>query len=242
VRVLALIPARGGSRGIPRKNLVPVGGQPLITWSIQAGRAAHAVDRVVVSTDDDEIAAVARAEGAEVPFRRPADLAGDRVTDLPVFQHALRWLAEHDGYRPDLVVHLRPTSPARREGLVDDAVVRLRDAADATSLRSVSRAAHLPHKMWWMTADGRLEPVCGTFAQELFNEPRQALPEAWVHDGVIDVVRTEVIEGGSMNGPRTLALASGPGEGIDIDAEDDLVRAEAALARLGRGPASGEGG
>ena len=104
---LAVIPARGGSKQVPRKNLKLLGGKPLIQWSIEAAQAASELDRCIVSTDDEEIAAVARALGAEVPFLRPAEYAQDTTPDLPVFQHALAWLAEHEGYRPAMVVHLR---------------------------------------------------------------------------------------------------------------------------------------
>ncbi len=109
--VLAVIPARGGSKGIPRKNIRQFAGYPLIAYSIAAGLQAEMVTRVIVSTDDEEIAQVSRQFGAEVPFFRPTELAQDNTTDLPVFQHALRWLKEHEGYEPDVVVQLRPTSP-----------------------------------------------------------------------------------------------------------------------------------
>ncbi|HQC21081.1 MAG TPA: acylneuraminate cytidylyltransferase family protein, partial [Anaerolineaceae bacterium] len=111
--VLALIPARGGSKGIPRKNIRDFGGAPLIAWSIAAALRAETVTRVIVSTDDEEIAAVAREWGAETPFLRPAELAQDDTTDYPVFRHALDWLAAHENYRPEVVVQLRPTSPVR---------------------------------------------------------------------------------------------------------------------------------
>ena len=120
--VLAIIPARGGSKGIPRKNIRPFSGSPLIAWSIAAARQSQAVTRVIVSTDDEQIAAVAREWGAEAPFLRPAEFAQDQTTDLPVFQHALGWLVENESYHPDVVVQLRPTSPIRPAGYVDDAV------------------------------------------------------------------------------------------------------------------------
>lgn len=229
--VLAVIPARGASQGIPRKNLVRVAGRPLVTWSIEAAIQAASIDRVIVSTDDAEIAEVSAAAGAEVPFERPADLAGHRVTDLPVFQHALAWLDRTDGYQPELVVHLRPTSPAREPGLVDAAVALLRGDPHATSVRSVSPAPVTPWKMWEIDDDGLLQPLLGTLDDEAFNLPRQALPPAWLHDGVIDVIRPDVILGGSMTGSRILAFET-PSEGVDIDGPRDLARAEAALARL----------
>ena len=143
--VLALVPARGGSKGIPRKNVRILGGHPLLAYSVAAGLAAVRVDRVVVSTDDEEIAQVAKEYGADVPFLRPAELSGDDVPDLPVFQHALRWLADEDGFRPELVVHLRPTSPLRPAGLVDAALAALMAAPDADSLRSVAPPDHTPY-------------------------------------------------------------------------------------------------
>ncbi|QXC60273.1 O-antigen ligase family protein [Aquihabitans sp. G128] len=236
VSVLALIPARGGSVGIPRKNLVLVGGRPLIAWSIDAALAAPAVDRVIVSTDDEEIAATARQLGAEVPFLRPAELAGDLVTDLPVFQHALSWIEASGGDQPSLVVHLRPTSPARPPGLVDQAVAALRADPSATSVRSVSPAPITPWKTYEIDAEGLLRPLLGTLEAERFNEPRQALPPAWVHDGVIDVVRAPVVVAGSMSGARMIAFET-PGGGVDIDRPEDLDPAERAIARLhGRQP------
>ena len=111
--VLALIPARGGSKSVPRKNLLPVAGHPLIAYSIMHAKACPSITRIIVSTDDDEIAQVAQSYGAEVPFKRPADAASDTATDFQVFHHALTWLAEHEAYVPELVVHLRPTGPGR---------------------------------------------------------------------------------------------------------------------------------
>ena len=146
--VLAIIPARGGSKGLPRKNVRLFAGHPLISYSIAAGLQAETVTRTIVSTDDDEIAAVARQYGADVPFMRPAEYAQDNTLDLPVFQHALTWLAEHEGYHPDVVVQLRPTSPVRPVKLVDDAVRLLLANPQADSVRGLVPAGQNPHKMW----------------------------------------------------------------------------------------------
>ena len=113
MEILALIPARGGSKSIPRKNIRPLAGHPLIAYSIAAGRQSNLVTRTIVSTDDEEIARIARQYGAETPFLRPAEFAQDNTTDFPVFTHALSWLKEHEGYQPEIVVQLRPTSPIR---------------------------------------------------------------------------------------------------------------------------------
>ena len=136
-KVLGIIPARGGSKGIPGKNIRPLGGYPLIAYAIVAGRLSALVDRVIVSTDDEQIAAIARKWGAEVPFLRPARLARDETTDLPVFQHALGWLGENEDCRPDTIVQIRPTSPLRPRECVDAAVEMLIDDKDADSVRGV---------------------------------------------------------------------------------------------------------
>lgn len=120
--ILALIPARGGSKGIPRKNIRLFAGYPLIAWSIAAAKQAELVTRIIVSTDNEEIAEVAREYGAETPFLRPPELAQDKTTDLPVFEHTLKWLEGVEGYRPDIIVQLRPTSPIRPKNMVDDAI------------------------------------------------------------------------------------------------------------------------
>src|ERR671934_1528973 len=121
-RVLAVVPARGGSKGLARKNLRVLAGRPLVAHAVAAGLAAELVDRVVCSTDDPEIAEAARLAGAEVPFMRPPELAQDTSEDLPVFVHALSWLEQHEGWTPDMVVNLRPTSPMRRPSHVDAAI------------------------------------------------------------------------------------------------------------------------
>lgn len=233
--VLALIPARGGSQGIPRKNLAEVGGRSLVAWAVCAAQESKLVDRIIVSTDDDEIAAAAMAAGADVPFLRPAHLADHDTTDLPVFEHALDWLAAEEDQHPSIVVHLRPTSPARRAGLVDDAITQLRAHPEASSLRSVSPSPLTPWKMYEVRA-GYLAPLLGTIDQEAFNQPRQQLPDAWVHDGVIDVIRSETLRAGSMSGPRMLAWHSTPAEAVDIDHPGDLERADAAVRSLREQP------
>ncbi|MEJ2608107.1 MAG: acylneuraminate cytidylyltransferase family protein [Anaerolineales bacterium] len=125
--VLAIVPARAGSKSIPKKNVRLFAGHPLLAYSIAAGLQADCVSRLIVSTDDEGFADIARNYGAEVPFLRPAELAADEVTDLPVFEHVLNWLREEENYRPDVVVQLRPTSPIRPRDCVDRAVGLLLD-------------------------------------------------------------------------------------------------------------------
>ncbi|HKY69008.1 MAG TPA: acylneuraminate cytidylyltransferase family protein [Acidimicrobiales bacterium] len=233
MEVLAIVPARGGSKGIPRKNLVTLLGKPLLWWSVRAALDAETVTRTIVSTDDDEIAAAGEAAGAEVPFRRPAELAGDTVLDLPVFDHALRTLADTEGYRPDLVVHLRPTSPLRPAGLVDEGVRTLAADARADSLRAVTPPANNPFKMWRIV-DGVLEPLVETDIHEQYNQPRQALPAAYWQTGTLDVMRAAtVLELGSMTGRRILPLVIEPDLAVDIDDPLSLAVAEDRCRRYG---------
>ena len=233
MEVLAIVPARGGSKGIPRKNLVTLLGKPLLWWSVRAALDAETVTRTIVSTDDDEIAAAGEAAGAEVPFRRPAELAGDTVLDLPVFDHALRTLADTEGYRPDLVVHLRPTSPLRPAGLVDEGVRTLAADARADSLRAVTPPANNPFKMWRIV-DGVLVPLVETDIHEQYNQPRQALPAAYWQTGTLDVMRAAtVLELGSMTGRRILPLVIEPDLAVDIDDPLSLAVAEDRCRRYG---------
>jgi len=178
LEVLAVIPARGGSRGIPRKNIREFAGAPLIAYSIAAGLRSNMVTRTIVSTDDEEIAAVARQYGAETPFLRPAELALEYTTDYPVFDHALHWLAEHENYHPEIVVQLRPTSPVRPLTLVDDAIRKLVDHPGADSVRGVVEAGENPYKMWRVDpASGEMKPLIGVDGiREAYNAPRQILP------------------------------------------------------------------
>ncbi len=234
--VLAIIPARGGSKGIPRKNIRPFAGFPLISYSIAAGLQAATVTRVIVSTDDEEIAEVARQFGAEVPFMRPPDLAGDRTLDLPVFQHALQWLAENENYHPEVVVHLRPTTPVRPPDLVDRSVRLLLAHPEADSVRGITPAYENPFKMWLMEDPQKpirpLAPVAGI--PESYNAPRQVLPVAYQHTGLIDVMRPRtLLELNSMSGNTILPVIFDPIYSADLDTPADWARAETALLRGG---------
>lgn len=235
VKTLALIPARGGSKGIPRKNVLPFGGIPLIAYSIEAGLRAATVDRVIVSTDSDEIAEVARVWGAEVPFRRPPGLAQDETPDLPVFQHAVGWLREHEGYTPELVVQLRPTSPIRPKGCVDEGVRRLQGCPQADSLRAVIPSQENPFKMWRIIEQtGFLQPLLTLpGVAEPYNAPRQALPPTYWQTGHLDVIRIETLmRQGSMSGCVVLPLELPPEFAVDLDTMEDWIRAEHQLQRL----------
>ena len=228
VEVLALIPARGGSKGIPRKNIRLFAGHPLIAYSIAAGLQAETVTRVIVSTDDEEIAAIAREYGAEVPFLRPAHLALDDTPDYPVFLHALRWLEEREGYRPDIIVQLRPTSPIRPRDLVDRGVRLLLEHPEADSVRAVVPSGQNPFKMWRIEDDGYMRPLLSVEGiPEPYNTPRQRLPQTFWQTGHLDVMwHRTLLEKGSMTGRRILPLLVEPRYTVDLDNPWDWERAE----------------
>jgi N-acylneuraminate cytidylyltransferase len=231
MEVLALIPARGGSKSIPRKNIHPLAGRPLIAYSIAAGLAAETVTRVIVSTDDDEIAEVAEKFGAEVPFMRPEEFARDDTRDLPVFQHALRWLSEHEGYQPEIVVQLLPTSPFRRVTHVDEAVFSLIAHPDADAVRTVCAPFQNPYKMWTIGADGFMVPLMRVEGMsEPYNMPRQALPDVYWQTGYVYASRADtILEKNSMTGERILPLVISADDWIDIDTPIEWRRAERRL-------------
>lgn len=228
--VLALIPARGGSKSIPRKNIRLLAGRPLIAYSIAAGLAAASISRVIVSTDDPEIADISRRYGAETPFIRPQKHSQDNTPDLPVFQHALRWLEANEGYRPEIIVQLRPTSPFRRVSQIDGAVGCLQEHPEADAVRTVCVPFQNPYKMWRIEPGGRMQPLMATEFAEPYNLPRQALPEVYWQTGYVDAARVHtLLIQGSMTGRHILPLVIDPSEWIDIDSPDDWRRAERLL-------------
>ena len=227
--VLAIIPARGGSKGIPRKNIRNFAGYPLIAWSIAAAKQSESVTRVIVSTDDEEIAAVGREWGAETPFLRPAELAQDNSTDLPLFEHALKWLAENENYRPDVLIQLRPTSPIRPRGLLDDAIKILLDHNDADCVRGVVPAGQNPHKMWrFDNANQPMRPLLTVEGiAEPYNAPRQILPPVYWQTGHIDAIRTSTIHNKhSLTGDVIYPLVIDSKYTVDIDNLSDWAKYE----------------
>ena len=228
--VLALIPARGGSKGIPRKNIRSFAGYPLIAWSIAAAKRSELVTRVIVSTDDAEIAAVAREWGAEAPFLRPDEISQDKTTDLPVFEHALKWLEDVEGYRPDIVVQLRPTSPIRPRTMVDDAVRILLEHKDADCVRGVVPAGQNPFKMWRFNGEDKpLNPLLAVEGiAEPYNAPRQILPPVYWQTGHVDAIRDATItQKKSLTGDVIYPLVIDPKYTVDIDTLPDWAKYEA---------------
>lgn len=231
--VLALIPARGGSKSVPRKNILPLAGKPMIAWAIQHALESRHITRVVVTTDDREIASIAKSHGAEVPFLRPADLAGDLSLDVEFHQHALTWLCDNEGYVPELVVNLRPTPPARQPAVIDEAIEIFAAHPEADSLRSVHLASETPFKMWTINPEGFMDQVAFIDGlPEPYNQPRQKLPLVYWQNGYVDITRPHVIlEKSSTTGEKILPfIIEQPA--ADIDYPDEISAAEAQLTRV----------
>lgn len=202
LKVLGIVLARGASKRIPGKNIKMLAGKPLINYSIEAAQKSRYLDRLILSTDDEEIASVAKTAGCEVPFMRPAELAGNDVVDYPVFVHALKWLEEHEGYIPDVVVQLRPTSPLRTTEEIDAAIELLIAHPEADSVRTVTEPEQSPYKMYRVNDGGYLEPLLRIPGRsESFNLPSAQLPKAYKHVGYVDVMwRRTLLEKGQMTG------------------------------------------
>lgn len=233
-KILALIPARGGSKGVPRKNIRPVAGKPLLAYTIETALAARELfHRIIVSTDDEEIAAVARQFGSEVPFMRPADLAGDRIPMIPVIQHAVRFVEEQDQVRLDWVLLLQPTAPFRTAEDLAQAV-RLAQQGGCDSVISVVQVfAHHPILMKRIE-NGRLLPYC---IEEKEGTRRQDYqPPAYMRNGAIYLTRRDVLMGGSIWGKEICPYVMPEERSVNVDSELDLKLVELMLAeRQGSG-------
>jgi len=227
MRVLGLIGARGGSKGIPRKNLVDLAGHPLIYYTFSEARKSRLLDRVVLSTDDTEIAALAKSCGVEAPFLRPADLASDTAALADAIQHALEWLKANEAYTPDAILLLQPTSPLRQTKHIDEAVT-LFQTENADSVISLSPPQEHPWDMVYFE-DQRMH-----FARDKYSEltNRQTYREFFYINGAIYITRLELFAkhknfwAGKITPYHMDALDS-----IDVDSEADLVIADCLLRR-----------
>jgi len=229
MKVLAVVPARGGSKGIPKKNIKSLAGKPLINYTVEAALQSQYHLRVVVSTDDEEIAEIARAAGAEVPFLRPAELARDDTADLPVCQHALRWLMMHENYCPEIVVWLRPTSPLRTVQDINAAVQLLLETG-ADCARSVCLAEHHPYWMKRLEGNRLLPFVEGVDESKYYR--RQELPPAYRLNGAVDVTWCKrILEDGKLFGGDMRGYVMPVERSVDLDSEIDFVLAELLLQR-----------
>jgi len=228
MKILAIIPARGGSKGLPGKNIKEIHGHPLIAYSILAAKLVPQINRVIVSTDDNEIAKISKQYGAEVPILRPEEFAQDLSTDFDVFLHMLKWLEVNENYVPDFVVQLRPTSPIRIIQHITECINKFVHT-DFDSLRIVTDSPITPYKMW--TINNFEEPMVPLIQQdeikEPYNQARQNLPIKYWQIGYLDVIRTStIINKKSMSGDKILPYFVDQKYAIDIDNVNDFIQAE----------------
>lgn len=233
-RVIAVVTARGGSKGIPGKNIAPVGGKPLIAWTVEAALSSSTLSRVLVSTDSAEIARVAAEFGAEVPFLRPAELATDEAPHIAVLEHVVQWLERESQSPPDYLMTLQPTSPLRTSLDIDQAVGVAR-AHDAIAVVSVCETGHHPYLAKAINERGTLRDF---IQKEVESLRRQDLPPVYALNGAIYLNRTESIRKDRTLMPEgTYAYIMPPERSLDIDAPWDLYLADLVLRdRIGTKP------
>jgi CMP-N-acetylneuraminic acid synthetase len=233
LKVLGIITARGGSKGIPGKNLKLLAGKPLLAYTVDTARRSGALDRVILSTEDEAIATAGRDMGCDVPFIRPLDLAQDDTPHLPVIQHATRWMQDRINYRPDAVMILQPTSPLRTAEDIAAAVALL-GTSGADSVLSVNEVPVHAHPMRTLRLDATGHAVLfvsGDPVRKRINR-RQDLPPAWVMNGAIYACRTQVLFDAepSLYGTRVVAYRMPASRSISIDDLEDWHAAERALS------------
>lgn len=235
VKVLGVITARGGSKGIPGKNIKPLLGKPLIAYTIEAAKKSGAFDRLILTTDDAEIARVAVSHGCEVPFIRPAELAQDKTAHLPVMQHALQWLKDKEGYSPDYVMILQPTSPLRQPFHIKEAVeLVLKNNADSVLAVGQIKDHFSPYKAMVVSQDGTLKLFSGDPVYRRI--PRhQDQPKTYLSVGAIYLFKTDLLfhpTEPNFYGEKVLPYVVEDKYVVDIDHPEDWEQAEKALARL----------
>jgi len=228
-KVLAIIPARGGSKGVPRKNIKPLAGKPLLAWTVETALSVPCLDRVVLSTDDPEIQEIGKTYGAEAPFLRPADIAGDDTSDMPVYEHTLGWLEDNDNFCPDVIVWLRPTAPLRTARDIETAIdLLIKKKPDW--VRSVCEVDHHPYWMYHLN-DGRLESfVDGIDIKDYLR--RQSLPPAYRLNGAVDVAfRSTIIEKKLLYSGVIEAYVMPADRSIDVDTHLDFTILETLMEK-----------
>ena len=236
MEILAIIPGRGGSKGVPGKNIKMLLGKPLIAWTIEEAKKSKYLTRIMVSTDSQEIADIAKQYGAEVPFLRPVEISGDLATDVEFLLHALDFLKEKENYEPEIILRLPPTSPLRTAAHIDEGIQKLIDTPEADAVRPMTEVPKHPYKFWKISADERfIEPFLDknfTGIDEPYNMPRQSLPKVYVHSGAMDVMRLKTIRGmKSTSGKKLAYFYMRPEDSVNIDNELDFKLAENILKK-----------
>lgn len=231
--MIAIIPARSGSKGVPGKNIKLLGEIPLFAFSIIAAKMMQSVSRVIVSTDSEEYAEIAKEYGAEVPFLRPNEISGDKSTDFDLFLHALNWFKENENLIPEFILHLRPTTPLRNPKIMEDAIKLFNENKNiATSLRSGHSAPESPYK-WFLKDDNNyFMGLRDDLTPEKVNLPRQSFPSVYIPDGYIDILKSSVIlSTGTLHGDKMLVFESP--FCVEVDTKDDFEYLEFQIKKEG---------
>ena len=236
VKILCLIPARSGSKGLYNKNIKKLNNKPLLSWSIEQAKKTEYFKngdmKVIVSTDSEEYKQIAIKWGSEVPFLRPKEISQDLSTDYEFINHAINWLKINQNYIPDIILHLRPTQPHRKIEDIDKCLkIFIENINDFDSLRTVIPFEKSPYKMY--TIDNtNLKPLFNKVnsIKEPFNQCRQILPQAYLHNGYIDIYKTSVIKNGILSGKKIYPYIMSKKDTIDIDTEEDWKKAELFLS------------
>lgn len=229
---IAIIPARGGSKTIKNKNLISLNGKPLIAYSIEAAKKSRFLNRIIISTDDREIANVAEDYGADVPFFRPDKFAQDNSPDRDVLRHCINWLEQNENYIPEYVAYLRPTTPFKNETHIDNCFQKLRSISNATSLRSITPVEGVFHPYWMYKKTSEfIEPFINTVDPKDYYQ-RQLLPNCCRLNGVVDILRSSVfMDFNDIYGNNIAYYEIEELEAIDIDTKQDLYFAEYMLSK-----------
>lgn len=228
--VVAVIPARSGSKSVVDKNIKLLGGHPLIAYSIAAAKLANGIDRVIVSTNSIEYASIARKYGAEVPFLRPPGISGDNSTDYECIKHALDWMKNEEDFVPSYLVHLRPTTPLRETKYIDVAIDLIKKTKYASALRSVHEMSESAYKAFEIEGDYLKSIVSNSFALDASNDPRQSFNKTYQANGYVDVIKTEyVIENNKLHGDRVIAFVTP--RVVEVDTPDDFDYLEYQMAK-----------
>jgi CMP-N,N'-diacetyllegionaminic acid synthase len=228
VKILVLIPARSGSKGIPNKNVKDFCGKPLLAWSIeQATKSKYAKDmKIVLSTDSIEYASIGNEYGAEVPFIRPKILSQDKSIDIEFIKHAVDYLKEWENYDSDIILQLRPTQPCRKVEDIDKCIkLFLENRDEYDSLRTLVESPKSPYKIYQIN-DNVLEPIITLEGLEAINMCRQDLPVCYLHNGYIDILNTKILEKNTISGNKIYPYIMNNDETIDIDNIEDWEKAE----------------
>lgn len=219
--VVAVIPARSGSKGIVNKNIKLLAGYPLIAYSIKAAQLANSIGRIITSTDSKDYANLAREYGSEVPFLRPSEISCDNSTDYDFVSHLLQWMLKNEGKLPEYLVHLRPTTPLREVNIIDAAIAYIKQSKEATSLRSVHEMSESAYKTFEIQGD-RLKPIgSNSFDLDEFNDPRQRFNKTYQANGYVDVIKTAyVLENNKLHGDHVIAFVTP--HVVEVDMPDDF--------------------